>query len=159
MDRLESIFTLQLEAATITHADPRTIVNIEERIQYVKDMVLAATDELHETLAEMSWKPWAVEQHINEEAAFGELRDAVQLIINAMYVITQLGPADLADKLHVEYAKKVVLNVERATMGAPKCPQCKRALDEIEIKEVRAASTDRIDLHCVCGAYLGSRSV
>jgi hypothetical protein len=160
-DRLESICALQIEAATATHADPRLLVDIEERIQYVKDMVLACTDELHEVLKEMSWKPWAQKQFINEDAAFGELRDALQFVLNAMFAVTQLNPPDLADKIHVEHAKKVIVNLERARNGeAPKCAMCGRALDdEATIREVIAVSTSRVDIHCVCGAYLGSRAV
>lgn len=160
MDRLESMLQLQVEAADKIQVDPRTIHDLEERVQYFKDMILAAMNELHEALDESSWKPWKTEQFINENEAFGELRDAWQFIMNAMFVATGMQPRELADKLFVEHARKIVLNIQRVETGeAPKCPQCKRALDEIEVKEVRAASTQRVDIHCVCGVYLGSRAV
>ena len=44
-------------------------------------------------------------------------------------------------------------------MRYAKCPQCQRDLSTIDVKEVIAGSTQRVDIHCVCGAYLGSRPV
>jgi hypothetical protein len=77
--------------------------------------------------------------------------------------VTLAPPEEVADRLYAELQAKLVVNMERAMNGydgvSGKCPACRRDLGEIEDKEVRAMSTDRVDLHCVCGAYLGSRAV
>lgn len=39
------------------------------------------------------------------------------------------------------------------------CKFCGRKLTEGNVKEVIARSTPRVDIHCVCGNYLGSRPV
>lgn len=41
------------------------------------------------------------------------------------------------------------------------CPACKRNLATVDVREVRAVmgALPRVDLHCACGRYLGSRAV
>jgi dimeric dUTPase (all-alpha-NTP-PPase superfamily) len=162
-DRLAFMFALQHDVARKVDRDPLALVDPDERIQYVKDMTLALIAELHEMLNEIGWKPWATSNHINEAAAFGELRDAWQFLMNLMFAVTLKTPYELADELYVAHARKTVINVDRARNGydgvAGKCPQCHRDLGEVEVKEVIATSTQRVDLHCPCGAYLGSRTV
>lgn len=48
----------QLSNQVLTYGkDPLEMVG-EERAQYLRDMTLALTEELHELLRENSWKPW-----------------------------------------------------------------------------------------------------
>ncbi len=165
IDRLELMLRTQRAAARRVQVDPLELKTNEERIAYFKDMVLAATDELHEALAETGWKPWATSRHIDAEAAFGELRDAWQFLMNAMFVITQEPPEELARHLHVAHQEKVARNIERAAQPggydgvSDKCPQCHRALGDMELKQVprHDSMIPRVDIHCVCGHRLTSR--
>lgn len=140
-------------------------MTLEERINHIKEMVLAATAELHEALDETGWKSWATSRHINEEAAFGELRDAWQFLTNAMFAVTLDEPDALAQRFYDAMFDKLAVNYDRIERGydgiADKCPACRRALDEVNVREVSctAGAMPRVDLHCACGRYLGSRPV
>lgn len=99
------------------------------KVQFIKDMTLALTDELHEALGEVGWKPWAKSQHINREAYVGELVDALHFFINLCLVV-DLTPTELFDR----YVKKNQVNHKRQEEGydgvSTKCPRCRRALDD-----------------------------
>src|SRR5690606_34705103 len=64
-------YELQSESFGI---DPLRLTD-EERIEFIRWNVLALTDELHELLQEVGWKPWATSRHVNEPEATGELVD------------------------------------------------------------------------------------
>lgn len=136
MDRLAAMIDAQLQLQRACNLDPLGMT-MDERIAFIKDMVLATTDELHETLNEVGWKPWASSRHINEEAAFSELRDAWQFLTNLMLVVTQLSPTELASKLETELYRKHSINYARIGNYdgvSSKCPKCGRALDDPETK-------------------------
>jgi NTP pyrophosphatase (non-canonical NTP hydrolase) len=102
----------------------------ESKIEYIKSMTLAASDELHEALAEVGWKPWATSRHINRDAYLGELIDVLHFLVNLCLVVG----AD-ADEIAERYAEKSSRNVKRQAEGydgvTGKCEACKRALDDI----------------------------
>jgi dimeric dUTPase (all-alpha-NTP-PPase superfamily) len=126
---LDSIFmrqaVLQKESFGI---DPENLPE-DEKIQFIKDMILAATDELHEALAEVGWKPWATSRHINREAFVGELVDVLHFIVNLW-----LAVGATADEVEIRYLDKADKNAKRQTDGYDgvwgKCPECKRAFDD-----------------------------
>lgn len=101
----------------------------EERITFITWNVLALTDELHEALAEIGWKPWATSRHINTEALQGELVDAMHFLGNLI-----LASGMSADRLMRLYRAKRATNAKRQENGydgvTTKCPVCKRALDD-----------------------------
>jgi dimeric dUTPase (all-alpha-NTP-PPase superfamily) len=102
---------------------------IDDRVMYIKDMVLAMTDELHELLNETGWKPWATSRHVNREAAVGELVDVWHFFMNLMLALN-VSPNELFDR----YMEKRQRNIQRQQNGydgvSGKCPKCKRALDD-----------------------------
>ena len=81
---------------------------LEEKTQYIKDMILAAEDELHEALGEVGWKPWASERFINREAFIGELVDAGHFLANLLVAV---GCTD--DEWDEAYHSKRKRNIER----------------------------------------------
>lgn len=101
----------------------------EAAIEFIKWNVLALTDELHELLGEIGWKPWATSRHVNLTAARGELIDAFHFFMNLALVLNM----DASD-LFLGYMKKHEKNIERQEEGydgvSTKCPGCKRALDD-----------------------------
>lgn len=96
---------------------------------YIRDMVLACTDELHEALNEVGWKPWASSRHVNLEAFRGELIDALHFLLN-LFLLADLDAAGILDR----YLAKNERNAQRQEEGydgvSGKCPSCKRALDD-----------------------------
>lgn len=102
------------------------------RIQNIKNNVLALTDELHEALNEVGWKPWATSRHVNERAFQGEIVDALHFLIN-LYVLGGGTP----DTLYDQYREKNDKNRKRQQAGYDgiqgKCPGCKRALDDVGV--------------------------
>lgn len=127
----------------------------EERIVYIKENVLACTDELHEALGEVGWRSWATSRHVNGEAFLGELRDAWQFITNLMLAVEPdperlaLWFADSLIKKHrANYAR-----IESYDGVSTKCPNCSRALEDVAIREVRTAEECLLYI-CVCGSSL-----
>lgn len=154
MSRLEQMITWQYELQVRLGHDTRNMSDID-RITYIRNMVLACTDELHEALAETSWKPWTNgDLFINRNALFAELRDAWQFLTNLMLVATESSPADLAQRLHNELSDKIAINHDRADTSydgvTGKCPMCRRDLAEV-VPYIVTTTDGRTMMHCVCG--------
>jgi dimeric dUTPase (all-alpha-NTP-PPase superfamily) len=100
-----------------------------ERMEAIRDNVLACTDELHEALAETGWKPWATSNHVNVEAFHSEMVDAWHFFMNLM-LHTGMSMGELARGYEAKNAK----NYQRQAKGydgvTTKCPGCKRAYDD-----------------------------
>lgn len=132
-DRLTEMFELQHELQTSTFGKNFQRMLPAERIQYIKDMVLAAVQELGEALDETGWKPWATSQHVNDTAYQAELVDTWHFLMNLM-LATGRDPEELADALFHGYTAKRQRNIQRQAEGYDgvlgKCPKCWRALDD-----------------------------
>lgn len=133
-NKLERMFEaqrlLQVEAYG---KDPGEITDPIERIQFIKDMHIALTDELHEALAETGWKPWATSQHVNEEAFKGELIDAWHFFMNLCMVVG-MGPDELQDRYMAKRQKNIQRQIDGYDGVSTKCPGCGRALDDDAVK-------------------------
>jgi hypothetical protein len=132
-DRLAEMFELQYKLQQSFGAVPDRMAP-RERIQYVKDMVLAATIELGEVLNETQWKPWARgSSRINVDAYVGELVDVWHFLMNLL-LAAGYEPTDAADKLYEGYLIKRGVNERRAADDydgvSTKCVSCHRALDD-----------------------------
>lgn len=157
MDRLEKILTAQLELQRLHGTDPTTMI-AERRVDWFRQMVLAATDELHEALNEVGWKEWASSRHVNQDAAFGELRDALQFLINLLFLTYQVSPAKMADLLTDAMMSKLAVNARRQRDGydgvSTKCPACRRALEDVVLTEIRTNDGFLEQVLCVCNEPL-----
>lgn len=129
------------------HNDP-TMMTTEEAIVFIHWNVTALTDELHEMLAEIGWKPWASSKHINGAPAAKEMIDAWHFFMNIMLA---LGPfisqgqesghrfpcnvQELAQWWENAYYAKKAVNEQRQAEGydgvSTKCGVCKRELSEV----------------------------
>ncbi len=134
-------------------ADPYELEG-EDRTEYIMWNVLAATDELHELLNEVGWKPWATSRHVNEEAAKGELVDVFHFFMNLSMAL-HMGPEELMQK----YIEKRQINARRQEEGYDgvdgKCPKCKRALDDpaVQCQKVEIRGDDKfIEERWLCTA-------
>lgn len=128
-DRLGTIFSQQRLLQKNAYGYDPSEMEGEQRIQFIKDMNLALQDELHEFLQEVGWKPWATSRHVNEDAAKGELVDALHFFVNLCMVVN-MDAQELFDR----YMEKRKRNEQRQIEGydgvAGKCGICKRALDD-----------------------------
>ncbi|QTF81967.1 deoxyuridine triphosphatase [Microbacterium phage BabyYoda] len=103
--------------------------DVPKAVEQATINVLAATDELHELLAETSWKPWARADYLRLEAARGEWIDAWHFMMNLANLL-QLD----AGEIERRYLRKRAKNIARQEAGydgvSTKCPGCNRALDD-----------------------------
>jgi hypothetical protein len=95
---------------------------------------LATIAELIEALDETGWKRHTTSDRFDGEKAFGELRDALQFLIDLMFLATGLSAEELADKLVEALERKSAVNLARKAGGddgvARRCPRCGRSMDE-----------------------------
>lgn len=102
---------------------------LEQLVDWVRINVLAAEDELHEALGEISWKPWASSTYFNRDAYLGEIVDVLHFVGNL------LAGAGITDQeLNAAYLAKMERNRQRQRdgyTGLDKCAVCKRAVDDI----------------------------
>jgi len=131
IDRLGEMFEKQDQLQSSTYGDgksPRDFSQ-EAKIEFIKTNVIALTDELHEALGEVGWKPWATSKHINIEAFKSELVDAWHFFMN-LAIVVDMTPEDL----YQGYLAKRAKNIKRQEDGydgvSTKCPGCGRALDD-----------------------------
>lgn len=102
-------------------------------IDFIHWNVTALTDELHELLGEVGWKPWAKSRHINLEAARGELIDAYHFMANLSLVLG-MDANEIMRRYHEKHAKNAKRQEEGYDGVSTKCPGCKRALDDEAVK-------------------------
>ncbi|MGB2791292.1 MAG: dUTP diphosphatase [Candidatus Moraniibacteriota bacterium] len=118
----------RLQIESYGGVSPRSLKG-QARTDFITWNILALTDELHEALAEVGWKPWATSRHVNEAAFKGELVDAFHFFMNLMLAANM----DAYD-LYFRYVEKRNRNAQRQRDGydgvSGKCPTCKRALDD-----------------------------
>jgi len=113
-DRLEEMLRLQaLLQERFVGAHPRHLTK-DNLKDYVRTMVLACTDELHEALREVPWKPWsaAVFTSEMEDRYKDELVDAFHFFMNLMLVVNMS-----ADELFSRYLRKHEVNHGRIDDG------------------------------------------
>lgn len=116
----------------------------ERKIEFIMVNILALTDELHEALAEIGWKPWATSKHINQNELKKEMVDAFHFFMNILIA------ADIdADEFLAAYREKRERNKKRQADGydgvSGKCPGCSRAADDV------AVTVDDTAVRCICG--------
>lgn len=154
-DALRRIFALQFDLQEKILGQYVTGLTLTERIAYIKEMVLAATDELHELLGEVSWKSWAsVDPYINRDRAVKEAVDVMHFVVNIMLTLG-VSPEELLTR----YVSKNAVNHKRQDDGydgvSTKCAGCSRALEDITILETRDSDPEFETLYrCPCGEQL-----
>ena len=130
---LELIFDRQLDLQIKSFNVDPALLEDSHKIEFIKDMSLALSDELHEMLAEIGWKPWAKSRHINREAMAGELIDMLHFWVNLCLAI-DLQP----NEIKALYLNKAAINQKRQEAGydgvSTKCVGCGRALDDLAVK-------------------------
>jgi dimeric dUTPase (all-alpha-NTP-PPase superfamily) len=156
MDRLVHMMEMQRKLQQ-RYNDGRDLTEFddEERIEAIRINVLACTSELHEALDETGWKTWASSNHINHKAFYGEIVDAWHFLMNLM-----LHTGMSAEDLYVGYIEKNARNQKRQDEGydgvSTKCPECKRAFDDVG--QARVALGPRHVIVCNGCGYIVSEA-
>lgn len=107
-----------------------------DRINFIKDMYIAATQELGEALDEVSWKPWTNGDPRFAVLAFlNELTDVWCFVMNMWLAAMPHASAEqIALAMTTAYDAKMLINFQRQDDGydgiSSKCPECGRALDD-----------------------------
>lgn len=132
MSVLQQILDRQRELQKKYYGVDVTKLTEEERAQYIRDMSLALTDELHEALNEVGWKPWATSRHVNRQAYLGELIDVLHFWAN-LVLVTNTNEEELVEM----YFAKADKNAKRQLAGYDgvegKCTTCGRAFDDTAV--------------------------
>jgi dimeric dUTPase (all-alpha-NTP-PPase superfamily) len=111
-DRLEEMLNLQAKLQLRYHGVHPSELRYDAQKDYIRTMVLATTDELHEALRETAWKPWSSADGINHDAFKSELVDAFHFFMNLMLVANIT-----ADEFFNEYLRKNGINHGRIDDG------------------------------------------
>ncbi len=109
---LREVFDRQLLLQTQSMGVDLIALNDEARVDYIRTMILALEDELHEALAEVGWKPWATNRSINREAFGNELVDALHFLVN-LFLVAGWSHHDVIDA----YFEKADRNAKRQADG------------------------------------------
>lgn len=89
----------------VDHTDPEAVS------KYVREVVLCATDELHEVLAEVHWKPWKEARGIKDVAKYrSEMADVMHFVLD-LYLAAGLTGEDIV----MDYMTKHYTNISRTT--------------------------------------------
>lgn len=150
MDRLSQMLGMQRDLQVNAYGQDPAQLSTELKIQFLKDMKLALESELQELIDETDWKPWVQgERKINYDGAKKELVDVWHFFLNHMLVLNMS-----TDELYKMYMKKRQVNANRQANGydgkSTKCPSCKRAFEDVSLREVKLDVG--VVILCQCGA-------
>lgn len=154
-DRLSQMLGMQRDLQVQAYGRDPGQMDTDEKIQFIKDMVLALTDELHELLAETDWKPWTQgDRKINYDGAKKELVDCWHFFQNI-----QIALGMSTDELYKSYVKKRQVNADRQANGydgrTTKCPGCRRALEDVSLTDIKLSGSNITDVvMCQCGEII-----
>lgn len=137
IDMLSRMFDLQHDLQTNVLGHNFERMTTEDRVAYIKDMVLGAQTELAEVLNETNWKPWAVNrgQAVRDPVLYlGEIVDVLQFLMNLTFALGG-DPTEIAREIFTRHSLKVSVNRERHESRSydgrgAKCGNCGRALDD-----------------------------
>src|SRR5690606_37354927 len=93
MSQLERMLVAQRQLQVDSFGvDPLKLTG-DERAEFIRWNALALTDEIHEMLGEVGWKPWATARHVNHDLAVKELVDAWHFFMNLLLTVSGVKPS------------------------------------------------------------------
>lgn len=106
--------------------------------QFIRDMSLALTDEVHEALKETYWKPWATlppgaSVIKNAEAYKAELTDVFVFLMNLM-LAGHMTMGELAQRVNAKQDENIRRQLEGYDGTTGKCPRCGRDYRDTGVK-------------------------
>lgn len=110
LDDLQAMYdTQRLDQIDRYGVDPADL-DMQQWSDYIRTMVLALDDEMHEVLREVPWKPWSnrTDKTFDSGAVKAEIADAFHFFMNVM-IAMRVTPEHLVDS----YFRKHEINQER----------------------------------------------
>lgn len=101
----------------------------DQVIEFLTAMHVAQTDEMHEMLGEIGWKPWATSRHINRDAAVSEMVDEFHFFMNRLLALG-VDEEELTRLYYAKHGKNAKRQREGYDGVSTKCPECHRAYDD-----------------------------
>ena len=154
MKDLTDMLTKQLELQVEHMGGSPQELRGDERADFIRTMVLALEDELHEAMAETKWKPWTTDRgSIQIDPYNKEMVDAWHFFMNLLLVGNpNLSCAQIARNFTRGYFEKNEVNAQRQIDGytGDKCPACQRETEAAQIITTDPG-THLIYLKCPCG--------
>jgi len=153
MDRLTAILQRQLQLQN-DYGYNYPAMTTEQRVATIKDMYIAAVQELGEVLNETTWKPWtSSEPNVHATHLIGELVDTFQFMMNMLFVARpDLKPEELSALFDLKHQQKVEVNRHRMASGydgvSTKCKVCGRALDDVDVKRTYEDGVNVVRCSC-----------
>lgn len=132
MSALDMILDAQRRLQKNSYGVDISALDDEQRAQYIRDMSLALTDELHEALNETGWKPWASSRHFNRQAFIGEMIDVLHFWCN-LILIANVGEKEILDAYFAKAEKNAKRQMEGYNGVDGKCKSCGRAFDDTAV--------------------------
>lgn len=137
IDRLDTMLQMQLDLQT-QHmgGDPRNLAmeqGADAWADFMRWNAFALTDEIHEAMQEVGWKPWATTRHLNGEAFMKEMVDAWHFFMNMLLAASPgRTPEEIMTEFFERYYDKNSINAQRQIDGydglKDKCNICHREL-------------------------------
>ncbi len=121
-NKLEDLFDMQNKLQRAYGNDIANFDPITQRPQFIKDMVLALTDELHELLNRIPWKPWKVYKTGDFLPEGDELKEIKMEIVDILHFFINICSAFNmpAQELYDYYISKNKENLDRIDRGYSK---------------------------------------
>lgn len=126
---------LELQTKKMKDGDPRNLEGVE-LMTFLTWNSFALTDELHEAMAEVGWKPWATNKYVHREQFVKEMVDAWHFFMNLLLAVSPgMTPLEITDDFVDKYMAKNAVNAKRQEDGYDgklgKCEYCHRDLGEV----------------------------
>jgi NTP pyrophosphatase (non-canonical NTP hydrolase) len=111
---LEILLRKQRDLQHLIQGEDCATLTDGKRAEYIRLNVLAATDELHELLAEVGWKTWKKQGYglLNRDRYLDELADVMIFCLN-LAVAADADGLELTDRI----MKKQRVNEQRSAAG------------------------------------------
>ena len=132
MSALDMILDSQRKLQKNSYGVDISTLDEEQRAQYIRDMSLALTDELHEALNETGWKPWATSRHFNRQAFIGEMIDVLHFWCN-LVLVANVGEKEILDAYFAKAEKNARRQMDGYNGVDGKCKTCGRAFDDAAV--------------------------
>lgn len=112
-DRLTEMLRLQedLQRRFLQGRAPVEL-DVDEKLEFIRNHTLAQLDEIHEALRETGWKPWSRSNEIRRSRYVDEIVDEFHFFMNRMLIVGMT-----AEELFSEYLRKNKINHERQDSG------------------------------------------
>lgn len=134
------LLELQLELQREGYSKDPTKLTDEQRADWFRWNAFALSDELHELMAEVGWKPWATSRHVDTQRVAEEAADLLHFFANLLLA----AGVDGCMLAHAYIAKRIK-NEQRQVEGydgvSSKCADCHTELSEAPWSATRGDET------------------